>query len=476
MGYNIRIVAMLAIWSVIATAQTSVGISSNDSKPLKDYRLPEWGYTDWQIDFGASGYKLDENEKHDKSELSQLSLTLTPRIFIFKESEKQLTSVDGYLTKWNSFLSSKDIEKGYSNRKIESGINQWMIHLISERRTYNSSKYVRVSPEFNFLYHRDIDKFTVNYFSPPSVTKEKYNTLDRYYDINVTLGMGFGRVRNVTPVIRALRLNERLKTINKDAEFDQSQIDQVAVEFSKYHSYQKIYDYPDKYFWNSLSANLPDLTPFESHYLNDIFNEITGERLEGAEIDAGFRITKIDRVTKFKSDFENDKFNAKAGFLGPQLHVRVYHNYSLKGQIGFVGQANWDFRINKKKYNPIENILQFQLSADHLYVVTNQILIDIKPSYSRVILKSEFDDDKYTSSLLSLNSSISFFIEDRFSINGSADWGYLKNRPYSELTGSLPPYSSYYSPMIIGFPIIVKSRSQWSFDITLQYHFGKKLY
>ncbi|MBX7150944.1 hypothetical protein K1X84_04850 [bacterium] len=473
MLHGIRIAAMLAIGSVLASAQTSVGLSTNDPKPLKDYRLPEWGYTDWQIAFGTSGYKLDQNQRNEKNESSELSLTLTPRIFIFKESEKHFTSIDGFLTKWNSFSLSKNIEKGYRNEKIESNINQWMIHLISERRTYNSSKYVRVSPEFNFLYHRDIDKYTFNYFSPPSVSKNKFNSLNRYYDINVTLGMGVGRVRNVTPVIRALRLNERLKTVNKDAEFGQFQIDQAAVEFSKYHGYQSIYDYPDKYFWNSLSAHLPELTPFESHYLNDIFKEITGERLEGSEIDAGLRITKIDGLTKFKSDFDNDKFKIKSGFLGPQLHARLYHNYSLKGQIGFTGQANWDFRINEKKYNPIENILQFQLSADHLYVVTNQILFRIKPSYSRVILKYEFDDDKYTSSLLSLNSSINFFIEDRFSINGSADWSYLKNKPHSELTGSLPPYSSYYSPMFIGFPIVVKSRSQWFFDITIHYHFGK---
>ncbi|NUM80094.1 hypothetical protein HUU42_04755 [bacterium] len=475
MLYINRIAAMLAIGSVLASAQTSVGISTNDPKPLKNYRLPAWGYSNGKFLINASGSMLDrKNDANDDYSANQ-SLLLAPSYNYFLESEDHTMTAEGFLNK--SFMQSKtrtNNDLSNYNYKRTSNYHTWLLNLRGESRRYYGSTYGMAAPEINYYYNRNKTTITQEYVSPPFIDKEKTSILFRYYDIKAAAAFGFGRVRNVTPVIKALRLNERLKALSKNIEFDQSEIERAAIEFTRYPGYQAIYDRPEKFFWNSFSEKLNELTPFEMHYLNDIFSEVNGTRYEGAEADAGVRFTRLDILQE--ATLGEDKI--KGNFIGPAVRTRLYHNYSLKGQIGINGIANWDFLVGNKKDNPVGDVKQFEIKAEHLYVISDRVLFTVTPSYSYVDVKINDEYlvgiDNYTSSYFKLNCFLTYYIEDHISLDGSFSWTHLKNKPQSPLTGYFYLNGTNYFGQLFFYGY--EKTEQMQFQLTLNYYFGKKFW
>ncbi|MBL7959471.1 hypothetical protein JNL27_04450 [bacterium] len=472
---------LLSLLTISAEAQ-SIGLPSNEPKPLKDFRLPDWGYTSTKLTLDVTA--LGQNRKSDgrSDYTSNQTFTLTPFYSYFRESEQRKVTFDAYMN--SRFLFSKsryDNSDGDYRWTTKLNSNRWQLHLKNENRSFFSGNYYRITPEFNYNDDRDEYKNTYEDYSTfPYRDKNKSTYDSRYYDAKLSLAFGIGRIRNVTPVVRALRLNERLKAFDKDLELDQSELEQAAVEFTRFPGYQNTYDRPDRFFWKSFPEKLSTLTPFETHYLNDVFDEVVGLRLQGSEIDLGARITRIDVLHKVKSEYDNATSKLKATFAGPELSARLYNNYSLKGQIGFTGQGNWDFRMNEKDYNPIKNAVQFLIGAEHLYVISDHVLWKINPSYLKVKVKSDnpFGDDTYTSSLMMLKSSLTYYIENRFNLEGSVNWSYLKNKPSSDLEGYLPADASYYLNQVNSILDLVgqKSLKQWQFRITINYFLTREMF
>ncbi|MDX1637139.1 MAG: hypothetical protein R3281_04155 [Balneolaceae bacterium] len=69
-----------------------------------------------------------------------------------------------------------------------------------------------------------------------------------YREIAVSpqIGIGYGRVRNVTPVIRAVRLDERLSVIEPGTRLNRENLLNAAEHFIKYPGYLARYDWPKK--------------------------------------------------------------------------------------------------------------------------------------------------------------------------------------------------------------------------------------
>lgn len=474
---------LVSLLTMSTEAQTSIGLPSNEPKPLKDFRLPDWGYSSANIRLYITGSgNSDKSEARKNYSMGQYYL-LRPTYNFFKESESRSLSFSAYLTKSYSFYNSRQTNYEYDDlSKQKNSSDSWQLYLKNETHNYYEKYYVRVTPDFNYYRNHRKYKFSFDDLNsgPPSIYSSKRKTYDRFYDAKFSLAFGQGRIRNVTPVIRALRLNERFKALGKNIELNQSEIEEAAAEFTRYPGYLATYDRPEKFFWKSFSEKLSGLTPFETHYLHDIFDEVVGERFEGSELDLGARITRMDILQETEMESDNEKSKLKATFAGPEISAQLYNNYSLKGQIGFTGKGNWDFRMNKKEYNPIKNAMQFQLSAEHLYVISDQTLWKVSPSYSWVTVKSDnpFGDDKYTSSLITLTSSVIYFVENRFNIEGSVNWSYLKNKPSSDLEGYLPADASYYLGQASSIFDLVEQKSsrQWQFRITINYYLTRQMY
>ncbi len=81
----------------------------------------------------------------------------------------------------------------------------------------------------------------------------------------VRVGIGMGRVRIVTPVIRALRVRERLHAVPQTRLSDE-QVQTAARQLARRPGYESVYDRPDKFFWRDFFENVgaTDQTPFDT--------------------------------------------------------------------------------------------------------------------------------------------------------------------------------------------------------------------
>ena len=111
---------------------------------------------------------------------------------------------------------------------------------------------------------------------------------DQWYDAG--FGIGWGKIRDVTPVISALQVKERIGSLGYDDKFSIDQISKLAGVLSQYDDYTAIYERPDKYFWNDFEKSLSEsgmkhnFTNFEQYYITDVLKQIKYVRKEGLKV------------------------------------------------------------------------------------------------------------------------------------------------------------------------------------------------
>ncbi|PSQ95578.1 MAG: hypothetical protein BRD55_10095 [Bacteroidetes bacterium SW_9_63_38] len=106
----------------------------------------------------------------------------------------------------------------------------------------------------------------------------------------VRVGGGIGRVRVVTPVVRALRIRGRLRAVGADASMTDADVQAAARQLARRPGYEAVYDRPDKCFWRDLFSKIRAAdgpAPFEAFYVADVLREPVGVRREGAELRLG---------------------------------------------------------------------------------------------------------------------------------------------------------------------------------------------
>jgi Tat protein secretion system quality control protein TatD with DNase activity len=85
----------------------------------------------------------------------------------------------------------------------------------------------------------------------------------REYDVGA--GIGIGRSRDVTPLIRAQRLSERLEALGRPP-LSAHQVQQVAQVLAREEGYRIVFDRPDRSFWRDvLEPMLPKIPRAVAH-------------------------------------------------------------------------------------------------------------------------------------------------------------------------------------------------------------------
>ncbi|MCK6542321.1 hypothetical protein L6Q79_06530 [bacterium] len=466
------------------SAQTSVGFSDNNPKPIKDYRLPDWGYSRGWINASlsrnnSSSDYSDEEYKNDNS-----SYWLNSNYILMRESEKQDLNFSAsafYSKRTNETSRNNDL--GHSDRDYNDIVAHVMLRGNSSH--YAGYYHATILPHIAYTKSESVYKVTdIGYMFPDTAimrSKEKSNAID----LSLATLFGIGRIRNVTPVIRAMRVHERLNAVGKGESWNEETTQRVAAEFARLYGYQNVYDRHQKEFWNSLDEALPDLTPFEAHYMNDVFQEAIGNRLEGYVIDVGPRIIRYQSRDKRNSsnyylDDEDVKF--RSTYLGMMLNGQFYHNYSINGQIDFSATGSLDFRSSSKKYNPVSDLKQMQLAVNHLYSIADRLLWTVSGTYDNAHIKIGDEDthETFKSKKYKISTNLTYFIENRLSISGDAAWLKKKNSPASDLNGyydmgAMEAIRFVNSGNLFDPYNGVKSSKQWYYGISLTYHFNRTL-
>jgi len=282
------------------------------------------------------------------------------------------------------------------------------------------SKYISDRQYLNFyLYQRG------NYLDREQ--KEFGNTTYKRFQFGVNnsirLGYGFGRLRNVTPILRSMRFAERFAALGYDHSFSSEEIQSMAMQFAKYSGYQNVYFRNNKYFWDDLFKGIPaipQLKPFDYFYLADVLSEQLSNRFEGWTAETGIQYSQ-NKV----SDTFNDRL------AGAYLNATWSKNLDLDHQISFDLYGVYDF-LNKSREEDvldIKNSVNLDLNGAYLWVLSDRIIWanGFYVSYNQTKLNSSEVGD-VTEKRLNIvpGTTLDYYIEDHLNLSAVIQYNYSK--------------------------------------------------
>lgn len=401
MKIMITILLFLTLGLQPLIAQESIGFTDPDEvHHLLDYRLPSWGFERLFLDFNGS-YNSTNHFDDRKDQVT--TGRLAPSYHYYRESEDII--IDGRVT----------LPLNLTNR---TGTN------FAEVETVTRDVDVLLTAIGDGKYYLDEQLFAtgqadirINTFRTTTDIDGQRDRLNKTGDFNIMLsaGAGYGRVRNVTPVIRALRFNERLNALNSGS-LDRDQIQNLAAVFAQRGGYTRIFDRPNKHFWDAISGVAPNqlgsMSLYDAFYLSETLTEAAGQRFEGWDATAQLfvdyqKFTEERQVGDSTTEFDDSQTR-----LGLNLAGRYYQNLSLTQMISV--RANLGIGFDLSDDDDTDQLLLGGIELGHLYNITDRILVQSALSINFEQISG--DDDSISRSLLLLNSDVNYFVEDNMNL------------------------------------------------------------
>lgn len=468
-------------------AQKSIGFTdSTDFKNLIDYRLPDWGYSNFylsNVGIGVNGTidNLDRDRnfsdlnsfQYDRLEARQLNLGfgISPAYDYFRESEDlNILANSSLLLSMNKRTNKREDEDNNSgviinnDRKNSSGVKRIGLNIDVESQKYVSDNFF-IEVDWRSFIRYDFDRNSTKIDGAVDITT---NSKNRFILIEPNAGIGFGRIRNITPVIRALRLNERYKTLGNTS-LTKQEIEFSSVQFTRYQGYQRRYDRPLKYFWkdldNGIDSKLSGLNAFDLFYLNDVFNENLGSRFEGYSIilTGGYSYSNSLSKQDYDDSTPDQRSFSIVRVANTELSAQWYKNLNLNHQISAGLSNQIYFPLEKRISTELSFMSQFESGwlwvLSDLFQLNNQLRI----TYNRERIKN-IELFKEHNLFTNVSSQLSYFIENKLLLSTSFGLNQRhQSRDYA-LSDNL------YDESLL--------RNSWdiSFSISLRYYLNRNLF
>ena len=470
---------LILILSQFTKAQNSIGFSdSTDFEYLINYRLPKWGYSNFFISSSGvnisgiressdfQNYTLNSNGQSIFNR-DNITLNIRPRFELYKESENRVidlntalsfyTLINRHRTEMNGeqnnileFADRKSVTTNYGNNlNLQISLSEYIIddfYLIGDIRS--DLQYTKQNENSRF---RDFPNTSLS-------------QLTRRIKFEPSFGLGFGRIRNVTPILRSLRLNERFEVLNYPS-FSQDQIAIVGEQFTKVEGYERTYDRFPKYFWgdmNSLLENkLDQVSAFDLFYLNDVFNENLGSRFEGYQI---YTLITYDYYNYLYRDSQqgwDSEIDSRRLSINRSTSISVngkwFKNINLENQFSLELNSNFGFPLEREDNIKWDNWSRVQISW--LRVISDRLVTTsyLRSDYSYAKSKVAQDAINKTSQNR-LNSSLTYFIENKLAISTGLGIRYEYQENNSETLHQ------------------VRDKYSWTLNAGIKYFFNRNLY
>ena len=391
----------------IVSAQTSIGFTHPDSMAaLLSYRLPDWGYRTIRLDFGllGNGYKNSGFPANSNETAASASQALN--LQWYRESEQRTWSLFGRQSgSWNWNQTSQEPEDA-----IASNLQGTVSAGGFSRNYISGNLFMSGSASANAQYREQRAHEDSN----------RELSIRRDFSGAVSLGTGLGRMRDVTPILQAERINERLQALGRQP-LPLEDVLRLASVLAKQGGYYRVFDRPNRQLWRDmlepLIARGETLSPFELYYLGDVFYEALGSRREGFLVNAS---ASLQRETE---DFAN-AYTTSFGltYWGPNVGVEWSHNLNLDHQLSASGDANYSW-LDFDNGAEGERGIVF-VSLEHQWVVADRFLwsngLSGNLAYNEITAPAEVRtiSRQKAARLLSV---FSFYVEDRIRLAPSAE-------------------------------------------------------
>ena len=443
MKYSAATFLSFFLFSSFLTAQQKVGFSNPDSiRTVLEFRLPDWGYSNFYLASGAFSNAFtiskptdvvrDQNNNTIRTDIDnklvRFSGNITPVYQLYKENEQRFIDLrsttsftiqansedrefDQYITETNTQVNnatitfSESLIVGYKEYLVEDFFLLFTSNLFL---SYSSQNFYS---EENNLPVVDGTSFSRNVFARPGI------------------GIGYGRFRNVTPTIRALRLSERSQLMQLQA-LNNNQVKTAADHFTRFNGYNQRYDRPRKYFWEDMSSSLSniysDLSAFDAFYLDDVFNENLGSRFEGFEVFGGFEYQYNAQLQKVDNNINNTDSRET---LILREH-RIFANFNWSRNLDLENQVS--IRLSTTQFYNNEEGANFdrrnisELRTEWLNNLADRYLLLVYLENGLLVNKGNDDlgSPDFDQIVTTLGSTVTFFNENKFSLSGNISFSY----------------------------------------------------
>jgi len=469
----------------IGLAQSSIGFTHPDSiQVVLDYRLPDWGFSNFSINSGGfnTGFiaqdvtQIREDPPDNlvftnnvKSDRVTLDVFLQPRYEYRRESEQQFLDFTS-----NTALS---LQKSEEDRDLEGSVaGQTVANDELELELRNSDARFSQSVDLSVKQYVKDDFFVLAQLDAvvafqeritdntqddePSTDREVFN---RDVLANPRIGIGWGRFRNVSPLIRAARLSERYQTLTGSG-FSNNEILSAAEQFTRFEGYQRRYDRPLKYFWGDmdgiLSGKLNGLGTFDTFYINDVFSEALGDRFEGLEVFAGFGYNYINRLIREDNRITGNLDRQTLFIRDTRIFANINwsKNLSLAHQISFVGVTERGYSDDDEA--AFDRIHLTDLSFRWLWNIADRFFLNSFLRDEFVFINGNEDANRPSvdQNDLTIGTSLTYFIENSLSLTGNFSFNYLSSESDRDLQED---FNDVY---------------RFNIGASVRYYFGRNLY
>ncbi|MFB6273299.1 MAG: hypothetical protein ABEL51_10445 [Salinibacter sp.] len=367
---------------VPADGPSSIGFANPDStQPVRAYRLPSWHWSRWTLRAGGgaqtlSAYQDSLGVAADlETDRFGLNFSLNPTYRVFWEAEARRASLR--LSPAFSLQRSGSTTSAGDRREDRNDLDvmAWF-DLRGALREYLTDRVFLLASadgEADYDYQQVVgdDRETTR------------SMLDGRGSGRV--GIGVGRVRVVTPVIRALRVRERLRTVTPGTSVSDDEVQAAARQLARRPGYQAVYDRPDKYFWRDFfeRAGLSDQSPFETFYVADVLREPVGVRREGAELTVG-TLGAYDAGEDVGSGRVLGRDEIYGDVLGGFARGQWYRNLSLRHQLGVDVRANYVNHLTVPEGTSVtdqgipDSYVHLGIEGQWLWVLADRLQLDTR--------------------------------------------------------------------------------------------------
>jgi hypothetical protein len=415
----------------IVNAQ-SYGLGNTDPSVFTKFRIPETNLskTWFNTNFYLNTDKEDEtylppNGTGNFSRYSSvLRYNLTPNYYLLRESEENYfllnTSLTGEYTKeygesqssQNSHKSSQSTREYYANLLLTLTDNKY----ISQSEVFYS-----LGSDISVYIQDDRRDYT------GSMTGNYYSGYkDQIYSFSA--GMGIGKQRNVTPVVSAIRFQERLKQLNMlSNDLSEKTIEDLAQQFYKQSYYSTIHERPEKYFWQDIEKTLlqdgvilKDLNMYADNYLRETAKEVRFLRSEAL-------MAGLNMRPQYENHYSSSQgYGAHIGelfFTLGEAYFIYSHQLNLNSQLNIKLTASGGPNITK---HPIER-QQYLINgnAGYNYELTDRLTASLNNALNVHFINYD-KQSKFLTNILDF--TLRYFIEDNLSLNASYEWNYRVNK------------------------------------------------
>ncbi len=369
----------------------STGIPDSKFELMKNYRLGSWGYKSCDLDFDLNG-RIDNTSFQRNS----VDFGFDPYFDFYMENDNITMKFDNNNTYTFGYNYSDHRAEQFSNSISTSNV-------VTLKYYYQPNLFVNMGT-----------KAAIYYRSSKSYTEGLSDNLRETFNPRATsnFGFGFGRLYDIYPMIRALRMNERVNSLGKGINLTNTEVADVAHAIAQ--SGSVVFMRPELPYWSHIasSANgkLDNLSMFDYEYVKDALLENIFNRYQGYDVSFNLNVTR-NYQKRYSENPLPATYTRDQTDLAPEIYFRWYNNFSTSFMAGFEQEFSYRFndyddQNNYELFNT-QSTLLFSYNINDRLLLANTTIF----SYNKSYLDKTFG--KYEEHTVSNKSSFTYQIIDQ---------------------------------------------------------------